>query len=44
MLMGQTHFMQMDFEPSWRLRLFLGPKETVCFAVHQKSFLTKKLI
>ncbi len=24
MLMGQTHFVPMDFEPGWRLRLFLG--------------------
>jgi len=31
MPMGQSHFVPMDFEPSWRLRLFLGRLQTVCF-------------
>jgi hypothetical protein len=31
MLMGQRHFVLMDFEPSWRLRLFLRRLPTVCF-------------
>ena len=33
MLMGQSHFVPMDFEPSWRLRLFLGRLQAVCFWV-----------
>ena len=31
MLMGQSHFVQKDLEPSRRLRLFLGRKRAVWF-------------
>lgn len=31
MLIGQTHFVPMDFEPGWRLRLFLSREVTVRF-------------